>query len=281
MNEKMLPAFRKPPVVETVLGVQFDSIPGFTNAHLGAFWVWLRAQEELTPGFRWTKVIDAPPIEPAFERFEENQQWLDQVMVRVSSGFSPRLQIRDDTGQWMVQTQNTRFHLNWIGQPQKEYSRYQTIRPKFDQAYEVFRSFLRAQQFREPTENQWEVTYVNNIPKSSVWENPEDWVKLLNGLPGPWQGARDARLESIGGSWHFEIPPQQGRLHIDIKHVRIGDQEPTEVLRMTLTARGPIGDPAKGGLSLSEGLDLGRRVIVLMFAKITSTEAHKTWERIS
>ena len=33
-----LPDYERPPVVETVLGVQFDSLPKFTNAHLGTFW---------------------------------------------------------------------------------------------------------------------------------------------------------------------------------------------------------------------------------------------------
>jgi hypothetical protein len=36
--ENMLPAFTKPPLAETVFGVQFSEIPTLRNAHLGAFW---------------------------------------------------------------------------------------------------------------------------------------------------------------------------------------------------------------------------------------------------
>ena len=69
MADSSLPAFRKPPVVETVLGVQFDPIPGFSNAHLGAFWKRLLAHENSGSAGEWRTLTDAPPIEPTFERF--------------------------------------------------------------------------------------------------------------------------------------------------------------------------------------------------------------------
>jgi len=279
--ESSLPVFKKPPVVETVLGVQFDPVPGFSNAHLGAFWKWLLAHEESSSAKRWKKLADAPPIELAFERFEESQSWSpSELMVRVAAFPPARLQIRNDAMDAMIQVQNTRFHYNWIGQQGQDYSRYARVRPAFDSLYEQFRAFLREEQLGDPKENQWEITYVNNIPKGTVWTAPNDWASLFVGLPGPWVGPPDVELEGAGGSWHFKIAPDRGRLHIDLKHARIDGPAPREVLRLNLTARGPVGDHSAAGTSLSDGLDLGRRVVVTTFTCITSVQAHRFWERI-
>lgn len=280
-DNSALPAFRKPPVNETVLGVQFDPIAGFTSAHLGAFWKWLVAHEAAASENPWTKLTDAPPIEPVFEHFEESQSWLpDELKVRVSRGPPPfRLQIRNDAGDAMIQVQDTRLHYNWISQPGRDYPHYTKVRPAFDHVFDIFRAFLRAEQLGDPKENQWEVTYVNNVPKGTVWKTPSDWARLFVGLPGPWAESPGVQLESVGGAWHFEIAPKRGRLHVDLKHGRLGGEDPKEMLRMTLTARGSVGDPATGGISLADGLDLGRKTIVSTFAALTSTEAHGIWER--
>jgi uncharacterized protein (TIGR04255 family) len=278
MSEK-LPTFRKPPVVETVLGVQYDPIPGLSNAHLGAFWKWLLAHPKSAPGTGWTKVSDAPPIEPSFEQFSEGQGWSpDKLNLRIGLFSSSRLQIRNDANDAMIQVQNGRLHYNWIGRRGRDYERYTNVRPEFDRLYECFQDFLRQEQLGTPKENQWEVTYVNHIPRGTVWQTPEDWPKLFVGLPGTRTAPSEVRLESIGGTWHYEIPPRRGRLHVELKGATRLGPEPNELLHLMLTARGPVGDPAVGDSSLSDGLDLGRRVIVLTFKEITSKDAHKVWE---
>jgi hypothetical protein len=63
------PSYLRPPVVETILGVQFKPLRGLQNAHLGAFWK--------TLGDEWPTVADAPPLEPQFERFDAGGMWPD------------------------------------------------------------------------------------------------------------------------------------------------------------------------------------------------------------
>jgi hypothetical protein len=63
-----LPDYENPPVVETILGVQFERLPGFRNAHLGAFWKTLNTEE-------WPEVSDAPPLQPESEQFTESARW--------------------------------------------------------------------------------------------------------------------------------------------------------------------------------------------------------------
>lgn len=62
------PDYENPPVVETILGMQFDRLPALKNAYLGVFWKTLGQDE-------WPDVSDAPALEMQFERFTEAAQW--------------------------------------------------------------------------------------------------------------------------------------------------------------------------------------------------------------
>ncbi len=67
----------------------------------------------------------------------------------------------------MIQVQNGRLHLNWLGRGQ--YPRYATIRPEFDQALAAFTAFVADEDLGEIRANQREITYVNQIPKGPLW----------------------------------------------------------------------------------------------------------------
>ncbi|MBI1827538.1 MAG: TIGR04255 family protein [Planctomycetes bacterium] len=281
MTVETLPTFKSPPVIETVLGVQFDPIPDFTNAHLGAFWKWLRTYSPAASE-RWIKPVDAPTIEPSFERFENDRSWFPfELMMKVASNPPLRLQARKESGDAMIQIQNTRLHYNWIGtvvEPVK-YPRYSNVRPAFDRMYEAFCDFLKEEGLSSPKENQWEVTYVNEIPIGTVWNAPEDCARLFPSLLGSGENLRGLTLEGLAASWRFEIPVRMGRLHADLRHTKATGSEPKEALRLTLTARGAIGSKGEGEETLTNGLDLGRTTIVRTFTNMTSEDAHKAWGR--
>ncbi len=269
MTSDSLPSFDRPPVIETVLGVQFDSIPKFTNAHLGAFWA--------TFGDDWPYVADAPRLNRVDERFGAEQAWGRLVELKLTQDPSSRIQIRNKDEDRMVQVQNGRIHYNWLGQQGGAYPRYREVRPAFDEIWERFKEFLRSQSLDEPRPNQWEVTYVNHMPKGTVWNDPSGWGKLLPGLAGPPRSPDVVNLESFGGEWHFEIPPRRGRLHVKVYPGKQSVSDGSEILRMDLTARGPISDESEKGVSLDTGLDLGHKAIVLTFIALTSDAAHDYW----
>jgi uncharacterized protein (TIGR04255 family) len=56
----------RPPLIELVVGVQFDPMPALTAAYLGLFW------REL--GAEWPDVSETPALEPQFERFASVSQ---------------------------------------------------------------------------------------------------------------------------------------------------------------------------------------------------------------
>lgn len=251
------------------MGVQFDPIKGLTNAHLGAYWSQLRKE--------WPKVQDVPRLESQFEVFGQEQTWsLLGAKFSLSQDLSTRLQIRNEPEDRMIQVQNSRFHYNWLDK-KSEYPRYDSkIKPEFVTQWDRFLRFLASSNFAIPKLNQWEVTYVNHIPKGSVWNHPSDWVEVFPGLIGKPSAERIGNFESVGGQWHFEIPSEQGRLHVQIIHGRPVSPGAVEVVRLDLTARGPItGDPMPEGLIA--GLDLGRTTIVRMFVALTSKRAQEFW----
>jgi len=80
MNKKI--SFRHAPVVETVIGVQFEPLGKMTNAHLGAFWK--------TLGPEWPNVTDAPRIEDQFERFDA-PTFFGGLQLKLTQNLSARL----------------------------------------------------------------------------------------------------------------------------------------------------------------------------------------------
>ena len=271
MAQGKLPSFDRPPVIETVLGVQFQPLPELTNAHLGVFW------RRLGPD--WPNVSDAPPLDPAFEQFDEKRAWGGPILqLKLTQEPAGRLRIRNATEDQMLQVQNGRLHYNWLGKDGGEYPRYKnTIRPGFDKALATLKEFLAEESIGELKLNQWEVTYVNHLLKGTVWNEPADWAGLFPSLAAPSAGTRAARLESFGGHWHYEIEPQRGRLHVELQHGRGASPDAPEMLEMKLTARGPIGAGEDEGLNVDQGLNLGHETIVTAFRDLTSPEAHKTW----
>jgi len=175
----------------------------------------------------------------------------------------------------MLQLQNGRFHYNWLGHDGGPYPSYNAVRPAFDKMWRHFSDFLSRHDLKPLQINQWEVTYVNHIPKGEVWKESWEWPQILRGMlavdrtPAP-----GVVFESLGGLWHYEIEPRRGRLHVNVKHgMKAGSTEP-ELVVLTLTARGPSGDE---GLALEEGLDLGHEVIVRSFNGLISPEARRAW----
>lgn len=183
----------------------------------------------------------------------------------------------------MIQVQNGRFHLNWLGYGKGLYPSYPQLRPEFDKLWERFRGFLATEGLGEPRENQWEVTYLNHIPQVTLWKKPADLAKVFMGgiLRTPNSGP-SLDLDGLGCEWHYEILPRQGRLHVRMQHGRgrvseEGKETDREIIQITMTARGPIKNYEQSGATLGEGLDLGRETIVRMFESMTSPEAQNYW----
>ncbi|MCC6488617.1 MAG: TIGR04255 family protein [Candidatus Hydrogenedentes bacterium] len=251
------------------MGVQFSPLQRFGNAHLGAFWKRL--------GPEWPNICDAPPLPPQFEKFE-GERWIEPgLRFTLKQEVNVRIQIRNEGGDRMVQVQNGRFHYNWLGEGGCQYPRYNTVRPEFDNLLEQFRSFVSEEGLGSITEDQWEVTYVNHIPKGSIWNTIGEWAEVFRPVAALPLRAGSARLMNCGGEWSYDIEPKLGRLHVRLQRGRATVTEGPELMIVTLTARGPLGNPESGARTLADGLDLGREAIVKAFYDLTTEKAHRHW----
>lgn len=276
MSSRKSPSFRRPPVVETVLSIQFDPFPKFRNAHLGAFWKAL--------GDGWGEADDAPPLPVEIEQFGNVPPWQDLGMVglQLSPVQPQRLRIFNATRDRIVQLQYNRLTYNWLSNDpvsREHYPRYKVIRPEFDEMLQRLRVFAADEGIGEVHPNQWEVLYVNHIQRGTLWSTPKDWHRVFrDGFIGPSEIDDNVVLESVGGTWSYEIKPQRGRLHVGFYHGRTGGAPVSDPLVLQMTARGPL--PEVGAKSaVGAGLDIGHEAIVFGFARLTSDEAHRYWER--
>ena len=262
-----LPEFDDPPVVETVLSVQFEPLPLVQTAHLGLLWSEYRS---LFP-----KPGEHPALDPVIERFPESPS--GRMGLRLQAFENPpipRLSFANGQGNEMIQVQNDRFIKNWRKEGDGEqYPHYEkTVRPNFDRDFGIFLGFLAKNRLGPPRVNQCEVTYVNHILSGKGWDNYGEFEKVFTFWrspdatpPGP---PEDLRIHA-----RFVIPDDDGkpigRLHVDLQPaVRISDNLPMYVLH--LTARGQVGD----GLGF---FDVGRKWIVTTFKRLTTESMHNIW----
>lgn len=86
--------------------------------------------------------------------------------------------------------------------------------------------------------------------------------------------------ESFSGEWHFVIPKQRGRLHVQWQHAKDSESDAVSHVQLTLTARGPI-DKDQGSNDNSaviSGLDLGRATVVRSFRHLMTVDANSEWK---
>jgi uncharacterized protein (TIGR04255 family) len=264
-----------PPVVETVLGVQFGAIPGFTAAHAGCFWQTALANE--SDDWRNATLKEAVRLEDRIENLGEGASFGRVALQLRSADESNRVQIISANQEHMIQVQDTRLIYNWRKRTEQgQYPTYDVLRPRFDIVYRRFADYVANFGFNSPEENQWEVTYDNHIPKKQLWNDMRDWSALLPSLyaPEPLEQISSG-LETMSGSWTYRLRPNSGRLYVQVRHAQTPER--VEVLSLELTARGPIDD--KRELTLDAGLSLGHDAIVSTFDRMTSASAHQHWDR--
>ena len=264
-----LPKFNDPPVIEAVLGVQFSPLEGYTSAHAGWFW-----RDYL--GDSWPSSSDAQLIANSFEKFGKDERWSPRQLTISPAESIARSQFSNPDDERMIQVQNTRLHYNWRKQ-QGHYPSYQGCRVPFLKTWSLFNEFCERAKLGKVEPNQWEITYFNHVPRGDLWSEFSDLLEVfpfISSLP-----LVDPCTILDGGkfSWRSALRDQAGRLHISLEHVRVGGIEGPEAIRLTLTARGPIGE--QSGNNLATGLDIGHEAIVRYFAAMTSESAHKYWER--
>jgi uncharacterized protein (TIGR04255 family) len=258
--------FGSPPVIETVLAVQFSRLSNYSSALAGLFW-----RDNFPSG--WTTISDMPTLLDAQEVFGEEVKWA-QPQIQFSPGdASSRTQIVRDDEERTIQVQASRFVLNWR-RKSGAYPSFNAILPEFNASFGQFSAFAMASGLGKISPNHWEVTYVNQLPKGELWETVDDWKNIFPCISAPTvQGSIGP--ENQGADWRYVIRENLARLYITLRYARVSADGPDPIL-LQLTARGRVID-GDASASLESGFNLGHGAIVDAFVNMTSHRAHLHW----
>lgn len=269
------PSYHNPPVVETVLGVQFPEIAGFGSVHYGLFWQTVRD--------RYCRVEDRPRIPPAQELFPRRRV-SSELEIQLGAAVSGRVWMFGPPNETeLLQIQPDRFLFNWRrgSTGNKPYPRYLTNSRRFLDEFKRFAEWCSGPgvDLMTPRPSLCEVTYVNHL----MPEPGESAVELLGkafvGLRWPdGNGCRMAHPEAVVYNRVFVIPAQRGRLYAEAQIAApAASTGGGEFVAFHLTAR----VRCEAAASLDESLQLAHDWVVHGFAALTDPEIQASrWGRI-
>ena len=255
----VLPSYKKPPIEEVVCGLRFHPSPGFTIPHIGLIWDLFRKD--------YPNVQLAPPI------FDPQGQFPLEPQTGLPL---PRTLFINKLDDQLIQLQVNRFYFNWRRR-ETSYPRYPHVIKEFEKLFDSIKTFFDKFELGVLKPAEYELTYINQIPKGQGWETIDDlpriipdftW-RLLTGrfLPTP---------EKVTWATSFLLPESKGDLKVNLKQgIRILNRVP--VMLLELKAAGPSSSTDKK--AMLDWFDLAHEWIVRGFTDLTATEAHKLWER--
>lgn len=269
-----LPDFRKPPLSEVVLSIQFGSLANLKGIHLGLFWKHVRKQ--------YPDVSEQPIIQAAFETFGTPQ------VARPSFQFQtflappvPRYWFEKSGKPDLLQIQQDRLIHNWrIADGSVAYPRYEKVRASLEREINLFAKWLAAEKLGEIRPNQCEVTYTNLIEFEESDRVHADLSRLTPLWTDTVTEQIPAQLEDIATNSRFvfsEDDKPAGRIYVQFQPVfRQSDLRP--MIKLEITARGkPEGESIADALKF---IDIEHSHVVRTFAAVTSEEMHKLWGRV-
>ena len=264
------PAFDRPPVTETLLGIQFKPFPHFGSLHYGLFW----ANYLLEMG--WSPVGDEPLLGRYAESLENaqlraNQRRDEDDVVGV------RVVMKNARGDRSLQFQPDKLYFSWV-QPEGDSVQrphYDELKSEFADLFHALTDFADQNDLGPVQPDLWEVKYLNQIPPGSLWSTPEEWHRVLPKLFLPSVSPADhLQFATFEGEWYYEIAPKKGRVRVRAAKMLV-NQKPPPVLYLRMLARGEIG--VSGVADWSDGFDIGHEACNQLFNAITSPEAKKEW----
>jgi uncharacterized protein (TIGR04255 family) len=261
-----LPDFSNPPVVETVLSVQFDRLSAARTAHFGLYWSEVHE--------RFPKTEERAELPPLIERFPDlTVSGVGIQFEALEAPPTPRFWFINDGGTELIQLQRDRFIKNWRKVAEDDfYPRYEHVKEGFERDFSGFRDFAARHQLGSIRVNQCEVTYINHILPREGRNSRLDLSECFTVWRQP-EGAYPGAAQDLAFHARFPITDQGGalvgRLHVSMQSaLHISDNAPMFVLN--LTARGQIGEG-------TDFFDLGREWIVRSFKGLTTPEMHRVW----
>jgi uncharacterized protein (TIGR04255 family) len=272
MNNRLLPDFEKPPVVEVAVMVQFDA-PTLGIPQIMQWWCQIQSQ---FPGLE-----QAPPIQTVLESFETKIPKPNVQFQVFDTPPVPRIFMKKANETELIQIQQDRIGYSWRKlKKEDDYPRYYVLRDNFEAQLRSFERFVEQNKLESINPKLCEVTYVNHVFGTTVWHGHNELHKVIPSLTPKLSEGFLTQPEDMQLASRYIIEDENsrriGRLHIDIEpRFLIKTMEPIYLIRLTARCV-PQG---KGIEEIFKMLDIGHEWIVRGFTSLTSAEMHKEWGR--
>lgn len=218
--------YKNAPVNEVICGVYFEPLQNFLIPYLGLLW------EKYKPEF--TKCQEVPPLLTSFENFD--QPFPPAPGIEISEMPQvPRVWLINSDNTRVIQLQRTSFFYNWRKiTPNHEYPRFQNVIKGFKDHLFKFQNFLIENEIGNLTPIQYELTYINHIPKEDGWNDLSDLGAIFPDFN--WRKDKKRFLptsEKINLRTSFVLPERTGRLHVSIQSgFKVEEKAPILLLEM-------------------------------------------------
>ena len=193
--------YESPPIDEIVCGIRFDSIKELRSGHFGILW------QKFRPDF--PKIEDHNLVNPVpMEDFENP----DKLPL-------PRVWFIHENENELIQVQRNRFLHNWRKRrPDDEYPGYEKVVENFEKYLSCFQDFLVEENLGHLVPKQYELTYIDLIPKGQGWESPGNLENVFPNLLSLTR--RDILLSDVKSiNWQIilDLPNSLGEVSISIR----------------------------------------------------------------
>jgi uncharacterized protein (TIGR04255 family) len=260
--------FDHPPVVETVLGLRFNSLLKWEVPFFGLFWATIRD--------RYPKYRVVPSLGTTNEDVDPSGRMNVGISVNILQGSPPcRLWYYNDAETELVQVQPDRFIFNWKrGLIAATYPHFDNIRPSFESEWMHFRDFVILNDLGEIRIKECEITYINHIESGVGWEG----LGELDNVLVVWSGTKESTLlpspEVVNLRLRYLLPGNKGRLEV-LAEPAIRNDDNKGIVQLTMIARGA---PETSDVnSVLEWFDFAQAFVREAFVDLTTRNMHSIW----
>jgi len=259
-----LPQYENPPLIEVVVGAQFESIKSYQAPYLWKLWESLGKD-------------DFPTIEAV-----ENLSQLD-LSPRVYFSTEPEMPRhwfihKDDTS--LVQFQRDRFLFNWRKgkNDSATYPRYPDVIQNFYKYFDALKTSLECSEIsiKLPDIEMLELTYINIIPLSDLNNELGNIGTLLKDTS--WEEKTFLTSpKAVNLQWWFEINEINSKMKVHVTSAQKKD-DGVPILRMEISVMGAA--PSTQIDDCRTWYDEARKYIVQSFDDLTASGMQKKWGKV-
>lgn len=253
--------FRRPPVIEVVLGIEFQPIPNLGAAQL------TRLADSWADRYPHLEELPALPPSPV----PGARGGFAGALVSVGAPALRLWRLSPDRDR-LLQVQRDRLVLNWRRhEGEGAYPHYAQLRPDFEVALRETDEFLSGNRLGSIRGSVAEVVYVNRLAQER-----SQAAGLRRTVRGGWPASErlgDPDAIQLNQSWDRGVGDRPATLSMT------ADSTPTDGAVLSWTYREALAS-ASGSADALAALDRGHEAIVTSFAETTTDEMHVQWERI-